>query len=166
MYDNNNSNGTEALKQFLLQIPKKKNNDIITEKSKDYGLHSPLFYLSIKNSCKDVIHIGANAEEYYHVELVCEEDNEIEYGIQAYGEEAKELYKEINTFSSTSDRLSQKEVDELEENDNINYKEEEQLLLVKKAIASIVEYNLTNGCVLVFRKFKNMCVSKRKIMHE
>jgi hypothetical protein len=164
MYDNNNSNGTEALKQFLLQIPKK-NNDIITEKSKDYGLHSPLFYLSIKNSCKDVIHIGANAEEYYHVELVCEEDNEIEYGIQAYGEEAKELYKEINTFSSTSDRLSQKEAGELEENDNINYKEEEQLL-VKKAIASIVDYNLTNGCVLIFRKFKNMCVSKKKIMYE
>jgi hypothetical protein len=165
MYDNNNSNRTEALKQFVLQIPKKKNNDNITEKSNDYGLHSPLFYLSIKNSCKDVIHIGANAEEYYHVELVCEEDNEIEYGIQAYGEEAKELYKEINTFSSTSDRLFQKEADELEENDNINYKEEEQLL-VEKAIASIVEYNLTNGCVLIFRKFKNMCVSKRKIMHE
>jgi hypothetical protein len=160
MYDNNNSNGTEALKQFLLQIPKK-NNDNITEKSKDYGQHSPLFYLSIKNSCKDVIHIGANAEEYYHVELVCQEDNETEYGIQAYGEEAKELYKEINTFSSTSDRLSQKGADKLEENDNINYKEEEQQLLVKKAIASIVEYNLTNGCVLVFRKFKNMCIKEK-----
>jgi hypothetical protein len=164
MYDNNNSNGTEALKQFLLQIPKKKNNDN-TEKSKDYGLHSPLFYLSIKNSCKDVIHIGANAEEYYHVELVCEEDNEIEYGIQAYGEQAKELYKEINTLDSTCEKPSQKGVDELAENDNINYREEQQLL-IKKAIDSIAEYDLTNGCVLIFRKFKNMCVSKRKIMYE
>jgi hypothetical protein len=58
--------------------------------------------------------------------------------------------------------LSQKGADKLEENDNINYKEEEQQLLVKKAIASIVEYNLTSGCVLVFRKFKNMCVSEIK----
>jgi hypothetical protein len=165
MYDNNNnSNGTEALKQFLLQIPKKKNNDN-TEKSKDYGLHSPLFYLSIKNSCKDVIHIGANAEEYYHVELVCEEDNEIEYGIQAYGEQAKELYKEINALDSTSDKPSQKGAEELAENNNSNYREEQQLL-IKKAIDSIAEYDLTNGCVLIFRKSKNMCVSKRKIIYE
>ena len=164
MYDNNNNNDTEALKQFVLQIPKK-NNDNITGKSKDYGLHSPLFYLSIKNSCKDIIHIGANAEEYYHVELVCKNNNEIEYGIQAYGEEAKELYKEINTFRSTYDMLSQKEADELEENDNINYKEEEQQLLVKKAIDCIADYDLTNGCVLIFRKFKNICISKRKIMY-
>jgi hypothetical protein len=165
MYDNNNnSNGTEALKQFLLQIPKKKNNDN-TEKSKDYGLHSPLFYLSIKNSCKDVIHIGANAEEYYHVELVCEEDNEIEYGIQAYGEHAKELYKEINALDSTSDKPSQKGAEELAENNNSNYREEQQLL-IKKAIDSIAEYDLTNGCVLIFRKSKNMCVSKRKIIYE
>jgi hypothetical protein len=168
---NNNSNSTEALKQFLLQIPRKKNNNTdITGKSKDYNnsLPSPLFYLSIKNPCKDIIHIGANAEEYYHVELVCDGDNKIEYGIQAYGEEAKELYKEINTFSTTRPRLFQKGAEELVENDDSCKEEEQQenLMLVKKAIDCIVDYDLTNGCVLIFRKFRNMCISKRKIMYE
>jgi hypothetical protein len=72
----------------LLQITRKSNNNntnissIGGKKSKDYddNMPSPLFYLSINNPCKDVIHIGANAEEYYHVELICNEDNGIEYG--------------------------------------------------------------------------------------
>lgn len=56
---------------------------------------TPSMLLSNKNPCKDVIHIGANAEEYYyHIELMCNEDIGIEYGIQANGEEAKELCKE------------------------------------------------------------------------
>ena len=65
---------------------------------------SPSVFLSNKNPCKDIIHIGANAEEYYHVELICNEDNGIEYVIQAYGEQAKELYKEINRFTTTPSR--------------------------------------------------------------
>jgi hypothetical protein len=124
MYDNN-SNSTEPLKQCLLQIPKKKKNNNNTENSNDYDnsqLHSSLVYLSIKNPCKDIIHIGANAEEYYHVELVCDD---VEYAIQAYGEQAKEIYKEIDTFSTTRPRLFQKEAEELWENDNTNYKEQQ-----------------------------------------
>jgi hypothetical protein len=67
-----NSNSTEALKQLLVQIPRKNNDNVKNirgKKSKDYdnSLSSPLFYLSISNPCKDIIHIGANAEEYYHV---------------------------------------------------------------------------------------------------
>jgi hypothetical protein len=163
MYANNNSNSTEPLKQLLLQITKKKN---IAEKSNDYDknqLHSSLIYLSIKNLCKDIIHIGANAEEYYHVELVCDGDSEIVYAIQAYGEQAKELYKEINTFSTTRPRLFHKEAGELAEYNNSNYKE--QQLPVKKAIDCMADYDLANGCVLIFRKFKNICISKRKIMY-
>ena len=159
MYANNNSNSTEPLKQLLLQIPAKKKNKN-TEKSNDYDNnqpHSSLIYLSIKNHCKDIIHIGANAEEYYHVELVCEDNNEIEYAIQAYGEEAGELYKEINTFSTTCPRLFQKEAKE---------EEHENLMLVKKAVDCMADYDLTNGCVLIFRKFKNICISKRKIIYE
>jgi hypothetical protein len=171
MCDNNNSNSTEPLKQFLLQISKKKKNDDKAEKSNDYDntqLPSPLVYLSIKNPCKDIIHVGANGEEYYHVELVCDGDNEIEYAIQAYGEQAEELYKEINTFSTTSPRIFQKEVEELMEK-GCNCKEEgqhENLILVNKAINCITDYDLTNGCVLIFRKLKNICISKRKIIHE
>jgi len=157
----NNSNSTEPLKQILLQIPTKKKKNNNTEKSKDYEnnqLHSPLIHFSIKNPCKGIIHIGGNAEEYYHVELVCKDNNEIEYAIQAYGEEAKELYKEINTFSITRPRLFQKEAKDEQQYEN--------LMIVKKAIDCIVDYDLTNGCVLIFRKFKNICISKRKITYE
>jgi hypothetical protein len=166
-----NSNSTEAPKQLLLQVPRKNNTTNINSirgKSKDYddSLPSPLFYVSINNPCKDIIHIGANAEEYYHVELICQ-DNGIEYGIQAYGEEAKELYKEINRFTiaaATPSRHPYKEVEELLENDN-KYQEEEQekLKLVKKAIDCITDDCFDNGCVLIFKKLKNVCISKRKV---
>ena len=163
MYANNNSNSTEPLEQLLLQIPKKKS---IAEKSNDYDnnqLHSSRIYLSIKNVCKDIIHIGANAEEYYHVELICQ-DNGIEYGIQAYGEDAKQLYKEINGFATPAFRHPYK-VEELVENDNMYQEEEEQekLKLVKKAIDYITDDCFDNGCVLIFKKLKNVCISKRKV---
>jgi hypothetical protein len=90
--------GIEAAKQVLLEIPRKNSNNDIDDKSKEEN-HSQsysVFYLSINNSCKNILRTGANAEEYYHVELKCNEDNGVEYGIQAYGEEAKELYKEIH----------------------------------------------------------------------
>jgi hypothetical protein len=164
-----NSNSTEAPKQLLLQVPRKNNTTNINSirgKSKDYddSLPSPLFYVSINNPCKDIIHIGANAEEYYHVELICQ-DNGIEYGIQAYGEDAKELYKEINGFATPAFRHPYK-VEELVENDNMYQEEEEQekLKLVKKAIDCIADDCFDNGYVLIFKKLKNVCMSKRKIM--
>jgi hypothetical protein len=90
---------------------------------------TPLMLLINKNPCKDVIHIGANAEEYYyHIELMCNEDNGIEYGIQAYGEEAKELCKEINWFTmaaTSPSRYAHKEAEESVKNDDI-YQEEQQ----------------------------------------
>jgi hypothetical protein len=165
-----NSNSTEALNLLLLQIPRKNNNINDTGgKSKDYNdsRSSSIFYLSISNQCKDIIHIGANAEEYYHIELMCNEDNGIEYGIQAYWEEAKELYKEINGFTvaaTTPSRHVYKEVEELVENDNKRQEEQEKLTLVKKAIDCITDYCFDNGCVLIFKKLKNVCISKRKVM--
>jgi hypothetical protein len=90
-----NSNSTEASNQILLQIPRKDENNIndTGNKSNDNNNRSySFFYLSIDSLCENIIRIGANAEEYYHIELKCNEDNSVEYGIQAYGEEAKELY--------------------------------------------------------------------------
>ncbi|MFL6434247.1 MAG: hypothetical protein ACJ71O_11000 [Nitrososphaeraceae archaeon] len=165
------SNKTEALNQPLLQITRKSNNNntniigIRGKKSKDYddNIPSPLFYLSINNPCKDIVQIGANAEEYYHVELICQ-DNGIEYGIQAYGEEAKELYKEINGFTIAGCRLVYKEVEELLGNNDLyqEEKEQEKLKLVKKAIDCITDDGFDNGCVLIFKKLKDACISKRK----
>jgi hypothetical protein len=125
-----------------------------------------------KNPCKDVINIGANAEEYYyHIELMCNEDNGIEYGIQAYGEEAKELCKEINWFTmaaTSPSRYAHKEAEGSVKNDDI-YQEEQQdeqekLKLVKKVIDCMTDCCFDNGCVLMFKKLKNVCVSKRKVM--
>jgi hypothetical protein len=171
-----NSTSTEPLKQLLLQVPKKNNNINNTSgKNKDYNnnnssLSSSVLYLSISNLCKDIIHIGASAEEYYHVELICNEDNGIKYVIQAYGEQAKELYKEINRFDTTTpSRYFYKEAEELVEKDNKRQQEEEEqekFMLVKKAIDCITNYNFNNGCLLIFKKLKNVCISKRKIMFD
>jgi hypothetical protein len=124
-----------------------------------------------KNPCKDVIHIGANAEEYYyHIELMCNEDNGTEYGIQAYGEEAKELYKEINWFTmaaTSPSRYTHKGAKESVKNDDMcqeeQQDEQEKLKLVKKAIDCMTDCCFDNGCVLMFKKLKNVCVSKRKV---
>ena len=134
---------------------------------------TPSMLLINKNPCKDVIHIGANAEEYYyHIELMCNEDNGIEYGIQAYGEEAKELCKEINWFTmaaaTSPSRYAHKEAEKSVKNYDI-YQEEQQdeqekLKLVKKAIDCMTDCCFDNGCVLMFKKLKNVCVSKRKVM--
>lgn len=150
MYDNN-SKSTEATNQPLLQIPRKNNNTTLMGRTKEYSSrHSALFHFLIKDLCKDIIHIGANTEEYYHIELVCDEDTDIEYGIQAYGEEAKELYKEISGFTSSL-------------HDN-KYREQERLKLIKQAINCIADCYLDNGCTLMFKKLRNICVSKKKIL--
>jgi hypothetical protein len=48
------------------------------------------------------------------------------------------------------------------------YREEEEesdkLKLVKKAIDCITDCCFDNGCILIFKKLGNICVSKRKIM--
>jgi hypothetical protein len=133
---------------------------------------TPSMLLSNQNPCKDVIHIGANTEGYYyHIELMCNEDIGIEYGIQANGEEAKEVCKEINWFTmaaTSPSRHAHKEAKESVKNDDI-YQEEQQdeqekLKLVKKAIDCITDCCFDNGCVLMFKKLKNVCVLKRKLM--
>ena len=176
MHQSNSTSTEPLLKQLLLQVPKKNNNINNTSgKNKDYNnnnnssLSSSVLYLSISNLCKDIIHIGASAEEYYHVELICNEDNGIEYVIQAYGEQAKELYKEINRFGTTPCRYFYKEAEEIVEKDNKRQQEEEEqekFVLVKKAIDCITNYNFNNGCLLIFKKLKNVCISKRKIMFD
>jgi hypothetical protein len=164
-----NGKSTEGLSQIMLHIPRRSNNNntttLIGKRSKAFDNSSqspsPPFHFLIRNPCKDIIHIGANAEEYYHVELVCDEDNDTEYGIQAYGHEAKELCKEINGCTVTAPTT-------LLKND---YKHQEQeldqekvnLKLVKDAINFITDSCLQSGCVLTFKKLGNVCVYKRKI---
>ena len=176
MYHSNGSS-TEGLNQIILHIPKRNNNNstLIGKRSKasDNSSQSPSppFYFLIRNHCKDIILTGANAEEYYHVELVCDEENNTEYGIQAYGEEAKELYNEINGLSvpaasTTSSSHIYKEI-LLQSDDSMHQEEDEEqagLKLVKEAINCMADCYLDEGRVLIFKKLRNICVFKRKIM--
>jgi hypothetical protein len=156
---NKNNNGSKVLNQLLLQIPRNLTGS--KDENDNNSLSSSLFHFLIRNPCKDISHVGANAEEYYHVELV---SDDLEYGIQAYGEEAKELYKEINGFTvsiDTSPTSSGSVYKELLENDN-KYQEQERLKLVKEAINCITDCRFDNGRVLMFKKLRNVCVSKKK----
>ena len=156
-----NSDSSEAFNQLLLQIPRKNNNTSLTGRSKDYdntSLSLPVFHFLIRNFCKDIIRTGANAEEYYHVELICNEYNDTEYGIQAYGDEAKELYKEINGFTATAPTTLLEDGYEHQEQDQ----DDKKLKLVKEAINFITDSCFSSGCVLMFKKFRNVCVYKKK----
>ena len=59
-----------------------------------------------------------------------------------------------------------KEVEELLGNNDLyqEEKEQEKLRLVKKAIDCITDDCFDNGCVLIFKELKNVCISKRKVM--
>ena len=156
-----NSDNSELVNQLVLQIPRNNNNTSLTGRSKDYdtsNLSLSVFHFLIRNPCKDIIHTGANAEEYYHVELVCNEDNDTEYGIQAYGDEAKELYKEINEFTAAAPTTSLENGYEHQEQDQADKK----LKLVMEALNFITDSCFHSGCVLIFKKFRNVCIYKKK----
>ena len=149
----------EVLNQLLLQIPRN-----LTGSKNEHGnnsLSSSLSHFLIRNPCKDIVHTGANAEEYYHVELI---SDDLEYGIQAYGEEAKELYKEINGLPISIDTptSSSRDAGKQELLPNEKYQEKQRLKLIKEAINCITDCRFDNGCVLTFKKLRNVCVSKKK----
>jgi hypothetical protein len=149
----------EVLNQLLLQIPRN-----LTGSKNEHGnnsLSSSLSHFLIRNPCKDIVHTGANAEEYYHVELI---SDDLEYGIQAYGEEAKELYKEINGLPISIDTptSSSRDAGKQELLQNEKYQEQQRLKLIKEAINCITDCCFDNGCVLTFKKLRNVCVSKKK----
>src|SRR5919202_958706 len=149
----------EVLNQLLLQIPRN-----LTGSKNEHGnnsLSSSLSHFLIRNPCKDIVHTGANAEEYYHVELI---SDDLEYGIQAYGEEAKELYKEINGLPISIDTptSSSRDAGKQELLQSEKYQEQQRLKLIKEAINCITDCCFDNGCVLTFKKLRNVCVSKKK----
>jgi hypothetical protein len=170
MYYSNGSS-TEGLNQIILHIPRRNNNNttttLIGKRSKvsnnSSQSPSPPFHFLIRNHCKDIILTGANAEEYYHVELVCDKENNTEYGIQAYGEEAKELYNEINGLSvpaasTTSSNHAYKE--KLVQSDDSKHHEQEEeqgaLKIIKEAINCMANCYFDEGRILIFKKLRNI----------
>lgn len=160
-HSNSDSSELFTFSQLLLQIPRQNNNRSLTGRTKDYdniNLSLPVLHFLIRNPCKDIIRTGANAEEYYHIELLCNEDNDTEYGIQAYGDEAKELYKEINGLTATAPTTLLENGYEHQEQDQDGKKPK----LVMEALNFITDSCFHSGCVLMFKKFRNICVYKKK----
>jgi hypothetical protein len=82
-YENNNNKHCE-------EVIGHKINHNTNRKIQSPKPHS--LFCSINNPTKEIFHIG-NGEEYYNVKLTCNDNTE--YGIQAYGEEAKQLCREV-----------------------------------------------------------------------
>jgi hypothetical protein len=153
-----NSSSTEALEQLL----KKNERDINTNSSSKTTTSNKELssFCSITRTINNIFFIGN--EEYYHVELTCNDGTE--YGIQAYGEEAKALYTKVNSYSLLGYPVSkEKELEKIDKKEE-NY---ENLVTVRKAIDYVKDYTFdknNNGCLLIFKKIKDVCISKKKIM--
>ena len=156
-----NYSSIAILKQILSYNPTKNNSDSKVSSSKS---NSSSTFCFINKTPNNILHIG-NGQEYYHLELICNDNTE--YGIQAYGEEAKALYEEVNGFS-TSSHIREEEKEEKLLELNVNKKEEEQKKFqsVKKEVDYITSFafNNINGYSLIFKKFKDVCISKQKKM--
>jgi hypothetical protein len=150
------SSSAETLEQLL-----KKNEKYINTNSSSKTTTSNKelsSFCSITRTINNILFIGN--EEYYHVELTCNDGTE--YGIQAYGEEAKALYTKVYSYSLLGHSVSkEKELEKIDKKENY-----ENLVLVRKAIDYIKDYTFdknNSGCFLIFKKIKNVCISKKKI---
>jgi hypothetical protein len=149
-------NSIGALKQILLCDSRRQTNPNDNDKvGGNTNLLSSSSVCLIKRIPNSILYTG-NGEEYYHLELICNDDTE--YLIQAYGEEAKALYREVNRIESSLKYVTaEKEKFILKEN------EEEQSVSARKEIEYITNFsfNRKSGYSLVFKKLKDVCISKK-----
>ena len=146
----------QALQQILLYSPTKNNNN--NNDSKVSSIDNSSTFCSISKTPNNILYMG-NGEEYYNLELTCNDDTE--YGIQAYGEEAKALYREAKGSGLSSHLAEEGRPLEL----HIDKKEEqEKFNLVRKEIDYVTSFTFDNknGYYLVFKKLKDVCISKKK----
>jgi len=151
------SSSAEALEQLL----KKNENYINTNSSSKTTTSNKELssFCSITRTINNILFIGN--EEYYHVELTCNDGTE--YGIQAYGEEAKALYTKVNSYFLLGHPVwKERELEKIDKKENY-----ENLVLVRKVIDYVKGYTFdknNSGCFLIFKKIKDVCISKKKIM--
>ncbi|MBV9667517.1 MAG: hypothetical protein JO327_05235 [Nitrososphaeraceae archaeon] len=145
-----------ALQQILLYRPDRNDND----DSKVTSTEKSSTFCSISNAPNNILYMG-NGEEYYHLELVCKD--ETEYGIQAYGEEAKALYREVRESGRTNHVAEQQS--RLQSDLDIK-EDQEKCNLLKRELDYITSFSFDdkNGYYLVFKKLKNVCISRKKKM--
>jgi hypothetical protein len=149
-------NSIEALKQILLCDSRKGINRVDNDKIDDNNnLLSSSSSCSITRIHSSILHMG-NGEEYFNLELICNGDTE--YLIQAYGEEAKALYTEVNRIDNLSNNVSAEKEKFISKQN-----EEEQFTSARNVIEYITNFSFDrkNGYSLVFKKLKNVCISKK-----
>jgi hypothetical protein len=133
-------NSVDALRR-LLEFSEEENNC-------KYASHEGNIASSSSASCyitqayEDIFY-SANGAAYYFVEVTCSDG--IQYGIQAYGDEARALYKEVNryTSSNTTHKVEEKK----------RFYEEE------KHPGSLD----SNGTSLIFEKVRDVCIWKKRL---
>ena len=160
-----------VLKQILSHSPgkNKNNNNTVSSRKDNLSSSSSSSLCSIVKVPSRILYLG-NGEEYYHVELSCNDG--IEYGIQAYGDEAKALYREANRFDISSNDLTKgekklvwrEEVKEEEDKGKKEEQEEKKFMLVRKEVDYITNFTFDskNGYPLLFKKLKDVCISKKR----
>src|ERR671938_1826005 len=131
-----------ALQQILLSRPTGNGNN----NGKVSNMDKSSTFCSISNSPNNILYMG-NGEEYYHLELVCKDDTE--YGIQAYGEEAKALYREVKESGRTNNVAE--EQSPLQSDLDIK-KDQEKSDLLKRELDYMTSFSFEdkNGYYLVF----------------
>jgi hypothetical protein len=185
----NSSISVEALNQFLTYdrrgIENDNNNNKHSEEAIDHKINhntnrkiqSPKphsLFCSINNPSKEIFHIG-NGEEYYNVKLTCNDNTE--YGIQAYGAEATQLYREVtdnvvafspNVHSDRNEDGEGRDNNVMELTSTTILKEEDKdQQEIRKEIDYMKHYSFPEnniGCLLIFKKLKNVCLSKKKVL--
>jgi hypothetical protein len=143
-----------ALQQILSYRPTRNDNN----DSKVTSMNKSSTFCCICNAPNNILYMG-NGEEYYHLELVCKDDTE--YGIQAYGEEAKALYREVKESGRTNNVAE--EQSPLQSDLDIK-KDQEKSDLLKRELDYMTSFSFEdkNGYYLVFKKLKDVCISRKK----
>ncbi len=184
----NSSISVEALKQFLTHDSRgieNENNNKHSEEAignkinhntnrKIQSPKSHSLFCSMNNPSKEIFHIG-NGEEYYNVKLTCNDNTE--YGIQAYGEEARQLYREVTdnvvvfspkVHSDRNENGEGRDNDVMEMTSTMTLKEEDKdQQEIRKEIDYMKHYSFPEnnvGYLLIFKKLKNVCLSKKKVL--
>ena len=133
------NNSVDALRQ-LLEFSEEETN--CKYASEENTVSSSSASCSITQAYEDIFY-SANGAAYYFVEVTCSDG--IQYGIQAYGEEARALYKEVNRYTSS----------------NITHKVEEK----KKFNDEEIHLGSldSNGTSLIFEKVRDVCIWKKRL---
>ena len=136
-------NSITALQQLLFSGPPSI-SAIIEEKS---GNDKKNVSCHITRKSQNISHMR-NGVEYYSVEVSCDDGSQ--YGIQAYGDEAIDLYKEIHKCCMCG--MPPKELDKSR--------------LVEERIDDTTYTFDNNGCALIFKKLRSVMGEEDEEEHE